>query len=40
MARPQSPDYDRRRDAIVAACLDPKQLESMPVNGFMDLLAA
>jgi 2-methylcitrate dehydratase len=29
----------KRRDAIVAACLDQRKLEAMPVNEFMDLLA-
>lgn len=29
----------KRRDAIVAACLDSKRLEALPVNEFMDLLA-
>jgi 2-methylcitrate dehydratase len=30
----------KRRDAILAACLDAKRLEAMPVNELMDLLAA
>jgi 2-methylcitrate dehydratase len=29
----------KRRDAILAACLDRKRLEAMPVNAFMDLVA-
>jgi len=29
----------KQRDAIVAACLDQKKLEAMPVHRFMDLLA-
>lgn len=29
----------KQRDAILKACLDPKRLEAMPVNEFMDLLA-
>ena len=29
----------KQRDAIVAACLDQKRLEALPVNQFMDLLA-
>jgi 2-methylcitrate dehydratase len=29
----------KQRDAILAACLDRKRLEAMPVNEFMDLLA-
>ena len=28
----------KQRDAILAACLDPKRLEAMPVNEFMDLM--
>jgi 2-methylcitrate dehydratase len=30
----------KQRDAILAACLDPKRLEATPVNEFMDLFAA
>jgi 2-methylcitrate dehydratase len=29
----------KQRDAIFHACLDPKRLEAMPVNEFMDLMA-
>jgi 2-methylcitrate dehydratase len=29
----------RQRDAILAACLDAKRLEALPVNEFMDLMA-
>jgi 2-methylcitrate dehydratase PrpD len=29
----------KQRDAILRACLDPKRLEAMAVNEFMDLLA-
>jgi hypothetical protein len=28
-----------QRDAILRACLDPKRLDAMAVNEFMDLLA-
>jgi len=29
----------KQRDAILHACLDPKRLEAMPVNEFMELMA-